>query len=65
MAIDPVCKMRIEPQKAEAKEEYGGQLYYFCSAACHKAFVAEPQKYASHQHGGPAAGAPPQHGHHG
>ncbi len=53
MAIDPVCKMNVEPQKAAAKEEYGGQVYYFCSETCHKAFAAEPQKYASTpQHGG-------------
>ncbi|MHB9100157.1 MAG: YHS domain-containing protein [Sulfuricella sp.] len=46
MATDPVCKMEVEPTKAAAKAEYAGQTYYFCSGACHQAFVAEPQKYA-------------------
>ncbi|MBN8761895.1 MAG: YHS domain-containing protein [Thiobacillus sp.] len=46
MAIDPVCKMNVEPAKAAAKEDYNGQVYYFCSAACHKAFTEAPQKYA-------------------
>ncbi len=53
MTIDPVCKMNVEPAKAE----YAGQTYYFCSAACHKAFTAEPQKYAAR-----APGGAPQHG---
>ncbi len=47
--------MNVEPAKAD----YAGQTYYFCSPACHKAFTAEPQKYAvgvprgggSHHHG--------------
>lgn len=46
MTIDPVCKMQVEPAKAAAKADYDGQVYYFCSAACHKAFTEEPQKYA-------------------
>jgi len=46
MAIDPVCKMNVEHAKAAAKEDYNGQVYYFCSAACHKAFTEAPQKYA-------------------
>lgn len=53
MATDPVCKMQVEPVKAAAKVDYAGQAYYFCSEACHKAFTAEPQKYAgSAPHGG-------------
>lgn len=57
MATDPVCKMDVDPAKAAAKVEYAGQVYYFCSSACHKAFNADLQKYAgsaqrgSHQHG--------------
>jgi YHS domain-containing protein len=52
MAIDPVCKMNVEPDKAAARVDYAGQSYYFCSDACHKAFTAEPQKYADIRHGG-------------
>ena len=58
MATDPVCKMNVEPAKAAAKVDYAGQTYYFCSDACHKAFSADPQKYAGsapgggHTHGG-------------
>ncbi|MDD4927678.1 MAG: YHS domain-containing protein [Gallionella sp.] len=47
MATDPVCKMNVESEKAAGKAEYGGQVYYFCSDICHKAFVANPEKYTS------------------
>ena len=32
MAIDPVCEMKVDPEKAAAKTEYKGQTYYFMSA---------------------------------
>jgi Cu+-exporting ATPase len=44
---DPVCGMEIDPKNATATEEYQGESYYFCSAACHEKFQAEPQKYAA------------------
>ena len=49
MAIDPVCKMNVESDKAAASAEYAGQVYYFCSDICRKAFVADPMKYTSGQ----------------
>jgi YHS domain-containing protein len=54
MVIDPVCKMKVEPDKAAAKADYAGQMYYFCSDTCRKTFTAEPEKYASGK-------APPDH----
>jgi len=45
MAIDPVCEMTVEPDKAAAKAEYQGVTYYFCSDGCHKAFTVAPQNY--------------------
>jgi Cu+-exporting ATPase len=44
---DLVCGMEIDPESAAATEEYEGETYYFCSAACHEKFQAEPQKYVS------------------
>jgi len=35
-------------------------VYYFCSEACHKAFAAEPQKYAGKS---PHGGGSHHHGH--
>lgn len=47
MAIDPVCKMSVDSDKAAASAEHAGQVYYFCSEICHKAFIADPKKYTS------------------
>jgi Cu+-exporting ATPase len=45
MAIDPVCKMQVDPAKAPAKSDYKGQTYYFCAPGCKKAFDKEPEKF--------------------
>ncbi|MGH8937304.1 MAG: heavy metal translocating P-type ATPase [Acidimicrobiia bacterium] len=42
---DPVCGMDIDPSQAAASHDHQGQTYYFCSEACHRSFVAEPEKY--------------------
>jgi Cu+-exporting ATPase len=47
MAIDPVCGMRIDTDDAVATAEYEGKTYYFCSQACHDAFVADPISFAA------------------
>ena len=45
MAMDPVCKMEVDPQTAPAKAEYKGQTYYFCAPGCKAAFEKDPEKY--------------------
>jgi YHS domain-containing protein len=45
MVIDPVCKMKIEENKAAATSAYKGKKYYFCSVGCKKAFDQKPEKY--------------------
>jgi Cu+-exporting ATPase len=47
MVTDPVCGMRIDPDDAVATADYQGTTYYFCSEACHEAFVANPGLYAA------------------
>jgi Cu+-exporting ATPase len=49
MAIDPVCGMTVEPEKAAAKEEYNELTWYFCSEHCHKKFHDSPAQYAIEQ----------------
>jgi Cu+-exporting ATPase len=56
MAIDPVCKMKIDEEKA-LKFEKNGEIYYFCSKPCldkfqgkieevsHKDFKTEKDKF--------------------
>ena len=46
MAIDPVCKMTVEPARAAAQSTYRGQTYYFCAVSCKQAFDKEPEKYS-------------------
>ena len=46
MAIDPVCKMIVEPATAAAQSTYRGQTYYFCAVSCKQAFDKEPEKYS-------------------
>ena len=45
MAIDPVCKMEVDEEKAAATVEYKGKTYYFCAPGCKTAFEREPEKY--------------------
>ncbi len=45
MALDPVCKMEVEPETAAAKAEHEGQTYYFCAPGCKAAFEKNPEKY--------------------
>jgi len=44
---DPVCGMDVDPNSAVASEEHEGKKYYFCSAACHEKFKADPKRYAA------------------
>ena len=47
IATDPVCGMKVDPDDAVATAEHDGVTYYFCSQACHDAFVADPAAYSS------------------
>ena len=47
MAIDPVCKMTVEPATAATQTTYRGQTYYFCAVGCKRKFDTEPEKYFS------------------
>ncbi len=45
MAVDPICKMQVDPASAKYKYDYQGQTYYFCSQNCLNRFQSEPEKY--------------------
>jgi YHS domain-containing protein len=47
MAIDPVCKMEVKPDKAAATRLYNAQTYYFCAPGCREVFDTDPGKYLS------------------
>ena len=44
LAVDPVCGMNVETDKA-IKTEYNGKTYYFCCSHCQQPFVNNPQEY--------------------
>lgn len=45
MAMDPVCKMDVDPKNAPAQAEHKGKTYYFCAPGCKAAFEKDPEKY--------------------
>jgi YHS domain-containing protein len=45
MAIDPVCHMTVDENKAAGKSDYKGKTYYFCAPVCKKKFDENPEKY--------------------
>ncbi len=45
MAIDPICKMEVDEEKATATYEYRGKTYYFCAVGCKERFAQDPEKY--------------------
>jgi P-type Cu+ transporter len=47
--IDPVCGMKVLPQKAAASVEHAGHTWYFCSAGCGTKFEADPGKFDGSQ----------------
>lgn len=44
--MDPVCGMWIDPVTAPATADHARHSYYFCNAACRRAFLADPDRYA-------------------
>lgn len=44
MAIDPVCGMSIEREKA-ISAEWEGELFYFCARGCRDEFLKDPKRF--------------------
>ena len=47
MAIDPICGMTVDPDKAAGLYDYKGETYYFCGASCLVRFKADPDRALS------------------
>ena len=45
LAIDPICKMKVEISTADLFTDYGGKRYYFCAQYCKDTFEANPEEY--------------------
>ena len=44
---DPVCGMEVTYENAQARSEYNGRTYYFCSLGCKEQFDQNPEQYIS------------------
>lgn len=42
---DPVCNMKFAVEKAVASTYHAGVTYYFCTEACKKQFIQNPERY--------------------
>jgi P-type Cu+ transporter len=56
--VDPVCGMKVVPEKAAGQETYKGTTYYFCGRGCLARFKADPEKYVRAPLAPPAPLAP-------
>jgi len=57
---DPVCGMTVDPATAKHRHTHGGKTYYFCSARCREAFIANPAAYLlDPEQANPEAAPPP------
>jgi len=46
VVIDPVCRMRIDPEESAGSLSHDGFEYRFCSLECAGRFAADPGRYA-------------------
>ena len=44
-ALDPVCGMTVDPEKAAASMAADGKTHYFCSLGCRDRFAADPHPF--------------------
>jgi P-type Cu+ transporter len=45
-AVDPVCGMTVDPDRAAGQYEHDGRTHYFCSPGCLAKFQSDPGRYA-------------------
>jgi len=47
MALDPVCRMTVDPKRAVGRLVFEDQVFFLCSLECVSAFAAHPERFAS------------------
>src|SRR4051812_5535244 len=45
LAVDPVCHMAVDPERAAGRLTYDGDAYFFCTLACAAAFAQRPDRF--------------------
>lgn len=46
-AVDPVCGMKVEVERAHHTYEHAGTTYYFCCPRCRERFSGEPDRFVA------------------
>ena len=46
LAVDPVCGMSVELEKA-VTGEWGGRTFHFCSRGCKAEFMVDPETFVA------------------
>lgn len=49
---DPVCGMKVNPNKTDLVVTFQGDSHYFCAEACRDAFEKNPIKFLKPKHRG-------------
>lgn len=44
-AVDPVCKMAVDPDRAVGRLLLGDEAFHFCSLSCAAAFAQHPERF--------------------
>ena len=47
LAIDPVCHMAVDPERAAGRLNYDDSTYFFCTLACAGEFARHPERFMS------------------
>jgi adenylate cyclase len=47
LAIDPVCQMAVDPERAAGRLNYNDSTYFFCTLACAGEFARYPERFMS------------------
>lgn len=45
VAIDPVCKMEVNPQETDLFTDHNGERFYFCNPHCKTRFEEHPEEF--------------------
>jgi adenylate cyclase len=46
LAVDPVCRMAVDPDRAIGRLTYQDSAYYFCSLTCAAEFARQPERFS-------------------
>jgi adenylate cyclase len=46
LAVDPVCQMAVDPDRAAGRLIHESNAYFFCSLTCVAAFAQNPERYS-------------------